>query len=99
MSAEAEMAIGETGESRCWCCGRAASEDTLVRLGNHPEVGVCLDCVGFLRRRARDRELSFVRERLRSAADSIRGEVTARQWHRLPVIGPILRWVGRRSPW
>ena len=21
------------------------SEDPLVRLGNHPEVGVCLDCV------------------------------------------------------
>jgi hypothetical protein len=99
MSAQAERAAGETGESGCWCCGRAASEEQLVRLGRHPEVGVCLDCVGFLGRRARDREASLVHERLRSAADSVRGGVTARQWHRLPVIGPVLRWVGRHSPW
>jgi hypothetical protein len=99
MSAQAEAAIGETGEGRCWCCGRAASEEMLVRLGNHPEVGVCLDCVGSLGRRARDRDASLVRKRLRSAAGSIRNEVTARQWHRLPVIGPVLRWIGRHAPW
>jgi hypothetical protein len=99
MSAQAETSIGETGESGCWCCGRDASEETLVRLGNHPEVGVCLDCVGFLGRRARDREASLMRERLRGVADSIRNEVTARDWHRRPVIGPVLRWVGRHAPW
>jgi hypothetical protein len=99
MSAQPETATGETGESGCWCCGRAASEESLVRLGRHPEVGVCLNCVGYLRRRAKDREASLMRERLRSAADAIRGEVTARQWHRLPVIGPVLRWAGRHAPW
>jgi hypothetical protein len=99
MSAQAEASSGETGESGCWCCGRDASEETLVRLGNHPEVGVCLDCVGFLGRRARDREASLMRERLRGVADSIRNEVTAREWHRRPVIGPVLRWVGRHARW
>jgi hypothetical protein len=99
MSAQAETATGEAGESGCWCCGRAASDEQLVHLGNHPEVGACLDCVGFLVRRARDREASAARERLRTTADSNRGAVAARQWHRLPAIGPVLRWIGRRSPW
>jgi hypothetical protein len=44
-------------------------------------------------------EEQLVRLGKHPAADSIRGAVTARQWHRLSVIGPVLRWVGRRSPW
>lgn len=54
MSAETQTAREQTGESSCWCCGRPGSEDTLVRLGNHPEVGICIPCVHFLRRRAMD---------------------------------------------
>jgi hypothetical protein len=27
-------AIGEGGESSCWCCGRVTAEKALVRLGN-----------------------------------------------------------------
>ena len=57
MSAEAQAAAGHAGESMCWCCGRASSEDALVHLGNHPEVGICVNCVRFLQRRARDAAL------------------------------------------
>ena len=90
MSTEAQTAVGQTAESRCWCCGRTSPEDALVRLGNHPEVGICINCVHFLRRRARDHQATVVRRRLRGAAESIRGEVMARGWHQRPVIGPAL---------
>jgi hypothetical protein len=51
MSPEIETAAGETGGGRCWRCGRVTSEEALVRLGSHPEVGVCINCVRFLGRR------------------------------------------------
>jgi hypothetical protein len=41
----------------------------------------------------------FMRKRLTSAANSIRSEVTGREWHRLPVVGSVLRWIGRHAPW
>jgi hypothetical protein len=99
MSAEADTAIGETGESGCWCCGRMTSQEALVHLGNHPEVGVCIGCVRFLGRRARDYQASQVRKRLRGAAESIRGQVVSRGWHERPVIGPMLLWINRHVPW
>lgn len=37
--------------TRCWCCGGEFPEAELVRLGQHPEVGVCLACANWLRRR------------------------------------------------
>ena len=50
MSAETQIATDQAGQSRCWCCGRPRSENTLVHLGSHPEVGICSSCVHFLRR-------------------------------------------------
>ena len=99
MSAKAQAAIGQTDESTCWCCGRASSEDALVHLGNHPEVGICVNCVHFLRRRARDLQAPDMRQRLRGAAESVRSEVLAQGWHQRPVIGPALRWLNRHMPW
>ena len=99
MSAEAEAATGETGESGCWCCGRITSQGALVHLGNHPEVGVCINCVRFLGRRARDYQASQMRTRLRGAAESIRGQVMSRGWHERRVIGPVLLWINRHAPW
>jgi hypothetical protein len=99
MSAETQTAVGETGQSRCWCCGRNSSDDALVHLGNHPEVGICINCVHFLRRRALDHQATVMRQRLRGAAESIRGEVIERGWHQRPVIGPALQWVNRHLPW
>ena len=99
MTADAHAAGGETDKGRCWCCGRVTAEDALVRLGNHPEVGICVNCVHFLRRRARDLQATAMRQRLRGAAESARREVMARGWHNRPVIGPALRWINRHLPW
>jgi hypothetical protein len=99
MSAETGVAAGRADEASCWCCGQARSEDSLVRLGSHPEVGVCLNCVHFLQRKARDRQASIVRQSLRGAAESVRGQVVAGGWHERPVTGPALRWLDRHLPW
>jgi hypothetical protein len=99
MSAQSETAIGESGKSDCWCCGRLTADQALVRLGNHPEVGVCVSCVRFLGRRARDYQASVMRKQLRAAAESVRGEVMSRGWHERPVIGPVLLWINRHVPW
>src|SRR5215471_13618285 len=99
MSAEAQTEIGQTGESTCWCCGQVRAEDALVHLGDHPEVGICINCVHFLRRRALDREARMLRQRLRRAADSVRADVMAHGWHERPVIGSALRWLNRHLPW
>lgn len=99
MSAETEGAVAEAAEGACWCCGRATAEEALVRLGNHPEVGICINCVHFLGRRARDYQATVMRRRLRTKAESVRARVMARGWHRHPVAGPALRWINRHSPW
>jgi hypothetical protein len=99
MSTEIRTAVGQTGESSCWCCGQIRPEEALVHLGNHPEVGICINCVHFLRRRARDHQATVMRQRLCGAADSIRGEVKARGWHQRPLIGPALQWLDRHLPW
>lgn len=99
MSAQTETAIGEAGKSDCWCCGRITSEEAPARLGNHPEVGVCVNCVRFLGRRARDYQASVMRKQLRGAAESIRGEVMSHGWHERPVIGRVLLWINRHVPW
>ena len=99
MSAETQTAVGEMDKNRCWCCGRIASGQPLIRLGNHPEVGVCANCVRFLGRKARDYQASQMRLRLRGAAESVRREVMARHWHERAVAGPVLRWVNRHLPW
>jgi len=67
MSAKTQTAAGGTGESGCWCCGRSTSYDALVHLGNHPEVGICINCVHFLGRRARDYQATVMRQRLRAS--------------------------------
>ena len=99
MTAETQAVQGQRDESRCWCCGQPRSEDTLVRLGNHPEVGICISCVHFLRLRARDQQATAIRQALRGAAESIRAHVMARGWHQHPVIGPALHWLDRNLPW
>jgi hypothetical protein len=87
--------------TECWCCGSAYQESALVRLGNHPEVAVCLPCAHFLHQQARGREeasrpspASRVRDGLRAA----RRLVISRGWHQNRLLGPPLRWLGRRLP-
>lgn len=99
MTALDNDAAGQATKSNCWCCGRETADDALVRLGSHPEVGVCVNCAHFLARRARDIQATQLRKRLRGTAESIRREVMARNLHNQPVIGPALRWINRHSPW
>jgi hypothetical protein len=85
----------------CWCCGCACQESELVRLGGHPEVGVCLSCAHFLHQQARGREDALrpsPASRVRDALRSARWVVIHRQWHQKPIIGRVFRWLGRRLP-
>jgi hypothetical protein len=85
----------------CWCCGAGYPEADLIRLGNHPEAAVCLACAHYLHQQARGREdarrpspATRVRDQLRAAREL----VIRRGWHRTPLIGRPLRWLGRRLP-
>ena len=44
------------GDPGCWCCGDRTVAASLLRLGDHPEVGVCFRCVKVLARRKRELE-------------------------------------------
>lgn len=44
------------GTPGCWCCGDRTVRASLLRLGEHPEVGVCFRCVKVLAQRKRDIE-------------------------------------------
>jgi hypothetical protein len=99
MKANVQVADGATARDACWCCGKVTAGDAMVHLGDHPEVGICVNCVPFLARRARDLQATQARRRLRAIAGSVRGAVMSRGWHERPVIGPLLLWLNRRSPW
>ncbi len=40
-----------TGLTGCWCCGDRTVRASLLRLGEHPEVGVCFRCIRVLAHR------------------------------------------------
>jgi hypothetical protein len=85
----------------CWCCGQRSAEQRCVRLGNHPEVAVCLACAHFLHQQARQREDALrpsIAARLRDCVRWGRRVVIDRGWHRHRLIGRPLRWLGRRLP-
>ncbi|HYU04242.1 MAG TPA: hypothetical protein VEL02_10415 [Jatrophihabitantaceae bacterium] len=85
----------------CWCCGTTYQESDLVRLGSHPEVGVCLACAHYLHLQARGREDArrpSLASRVRDQARAARQMVIQRGWQRNRVIGRPLRWLGRHLP-
>jgi hypothetical protein len=91
---------GVDGASACWCCGRQQPESRLLRLGARPEAAICLDCVAHLRHRARAHENPPLGVRqLHTIARRSRDAITSFGLHRQPVVGPLLRWVNRRSPY
>ncbi|TNC25328.1 hypothetical protein [Amycolatopsis alkalitolerans] len=88
-------------EPFCWCCGRDKPETELVRLGSHPEVGVCLECARWLQRRARQRHDSRhpgPSARLRGGIDAGRDLVIRKGWHRRGLLGALLRRIDRYLP-
>ena len=103
MSAEPVTAIDldEDGSVQCWCCDAIDAPDRMVRLGNHPEVHLCLGCAHFVHQRAWEIEdegkrgpAAVVRERVRS----LRAEVIRRGWHQRRFIGDRLRWLDKFLP-
>jgi hypothetical protein len=86
-------------EEQCWCCGAPARP--AVRLGNHPEVAICLRCAHWLRNQAQeieDASRSGPAVTWRNLARSVRTRVMRRGWHRRRWVGRPLRWLGRRMP-
>ena len=85
----------------CWCCGQTQPADRVVHLGNHPEVTLCLQCAHFVHKQAweiEDRDRSGPLPRVRDAFRGVRRRVIERGWHHNAVLGPALRWLGRRLP-
>jgi hypothetical protein len=83
----------------CWCCGVAALEHDVVRLGDHPEVAVCLTCTAYLRRRAREHAAGPFGRRMHRLGGRARDAVMRRGWHELPILGGLLRRLDRHLPW
>ena len=85
----------------CWCCGNDKLETDLVRLGSHPEVGVCLNCARWLQRRARrhhDDQHPSPATRLRARINAVRNLVIRKGWHRHGLLGALLRRLDRHLP-
>jgi len=104
MSAEASIAaidLNDGGNVHCWCCDTSDSPDRMVRLGNHPEVHLCLQCPHYVHQQAWEIEdegkrgpAALVREGVRN----LRAEVIRRGWHRNRLVGDKLRWLGKYLP-
>jgi hypothetical protein len=89
------------GPVQCWCCGSVDAPDKLVRLGNHPEVAVCVRCAHFLSKSAReieDRARSGLLVHAREGFRRLRKTVVRHGWHHNKIVGRGLRWVGRFTP-
>lgn len=87
----------------CWCCGRSYPENQLVRLGTHPEVGVCFQCAKFPHRRAREQHDDVsdnhgLAARGRVVFANGREVVLRHEWQNGRISGPILHWINRVIP-
>ncbi len=86
---------------RCWCCGSIGDPRLLVRLGNHPEVAMCLPCARWAAKEAgaiEDRGKTGPLVTVRNGFRRLRREVLDRNWHRHRVFGRPLRWLGKHLP-
>ena len=86
---------------QCWCCGSVHLPDRMVHLGNHPEVAICRPCARWAAKQAweiEDADRSGVVVTMRDRFRRLRRAVIDRNWHRDPVLGRPLRWLGRRLP-
>ena len=91
----------ELPRSECWCCGTIDDPARLIRLGNHPEVALCVRCGRWAAKRAWEIEdmsktgpLVAARDRLRA----IRRGVVRRGWQHNRFLGGALRRLGKRLP-
>jgi hypothetical protein len=91
----------ESRRSECWCCGNLQDPAQMIRLGNHPEVTLCVRCAHRVAQQASeidDRSMSGPAVRARDALRVMRRRVMERGWHRSRTFGPLFRWLGTRLP-
>jgi hypothetical protein len=101
MTSETSVQDEESGHSECWCCGQSAPSGQMVRLGNHPEVALCLRCARFVAHRANeieDRQRTGPAVLARNVVRRVRRAVVDHGWHNKPIVGPGLQWLGRHLP-
>lgn len=87
--------------AQCWCCDNEYADADLVRLGAHPEVGICSGCAQFLHRRAVEHDDASRRSPgglLRSGVRAGRDWVIAHGWHEKGKLGAVLRRLDRHLP-
>jgi hypothetical protein len=85
----------------CWCCGMSAAPETMVHLGNHPEVAICVRCAYSIKNWAweiEDRSRTGPAVRARDGFRRLRRGVVRLGWHQSRLVGRPLRWLGRRLP-
>jgi hypothetical protein len=73
----------------------------MVHLGNHPEVALCRPCARWAAKEAweiEDRDKAGALVNMRGRFRQLRRAVIHRNWHRHPVLGRPLRWLGRHLP-
>ena len=92
---------GTDEERECWCCGTPNPPTRLLQLNGHREVDVCLECARYLALRAGERADQLqpsLPGRLRDVLRAGRHIVVSHGWQRRPIIGAVLRWIGRFTP-
>jgi hypothetical protein len=103
VSADQVADVDEAGDGtvRCWCCGARAAPTRAVRLGEHPEVHLCLGCAHFVHQQAwgiEDEEKAGPASVLRERVRALRALVIRRGWHDNRFVGGRLRWLGKHLP-
>ncbi|GAB3669108.1 hypothetical protein GCM10027596_40870 [Nocardioides korecus] len=89
------------GREQCWCCDAAEVPARIIRLGNHPEVALCLGCARWAAQRAgriEDEGRKGLGVRVRGVARTARDTVVSRGWHRHRLFGGPLRRLRRWFP-
>jgi len=94
-------AHSEPPNGQCWCCGSINDPERMVHLGDHPDVSMCLPCARWAATEAwelEDRDKTGPLVDMRDRFRQLRRGVIHRDWHRHPVLGRPVRWLGKHLP-
>jgi hypothetical protein len=101
MTAHTAVEHHDLDRSECWCCGMLDDPRRMIRLGNHPEVLLCVRCGRWAGKQAweiEDSARTGVAVVLRDRVRDVRRAVVRRGWHHGRIAGGPLRWLGKRLP-
>lgn len=91
----------ERHPAQCWCCGTTDDPARMVRLGNHPEVALCVRCARWVAKsasRIEDRDRTGPLVAARELIRVLRRGIVERGWQRSRLFGRALRWLGKYLP-